>query len=171
MKNLRSNKRLLLVSGILFLPLALAGCADLTPGKYVQVLTSTQATEMDQWRLWLGIIFGVELLITVASAIKLSAAQYGIGLLTALPGVFLYWTVLGEWAYRLEAWMFSWGGIGKVLVVGGSAIAGATGFGLYNPFLCGVVFDNLELVRYTGIPAAITGGILALVLAYKAVAD
>lgn len=156
--------RLFFVAGVVGIALTTMGCADLTPGKYVKVLSSSEAQAMDSWRLWLGIAFGIELLVTVVAAVKLGASKYASWLVSNLLGIWVNWTIFGEWGYRLAAWVFGWGVVGKVLAVVGSVLGGVAGLGLLMSVPCGLVFNDLEMLKYVGLSSAISGGILAIVL-------
>lgn len=160
-----------MVAALLLVSVSMAGCADLTPGKYVKVLSAAQAQEMDSWRLWLGIIFGVELLVSVIAAIKCGAGMFATSVLSGFLGIWINWTIFGEWGYRLAAWIFSWGVIGKVLAVLGGVLGGGLGAGLLLCVPYGIVFNDLEMLKYVGVSSAISGAILAIGLTVAAVKE
>jgi hypothetical protein len=158
-----------LLLALVVLGLGAASCADTTPGKYVKVLSESEAADLQQWRLVLGLVLAGEFLVTLVAAVKAGANSFAgsmVGYALAIP---IHWTVFGEWGYRLSAWVFSWGVAGKVMAVLGGLVVGGVGLAPSSEvFAAAFIFNDLDIVKWTGVPAAIASGLLCIGMIVKA---
>ena len=144
-KTARQRAALLLMLGLI---LYVAACANLTPGKYVKVLDDQQMEQLRTWRIWMGLILGVQYILMIYATRKLQdEARFG-WLILNIIGVPFLWTKLGEWFYRLATWIIGWGLGGKILTVIGGLLTGSYGVGNIGMFVIGgVMFKDMQILK------------------------
>lgn len=167
MKNATLKNRGILLA-LVCLTLFLEACANTTPGKYTKILNDAQAAELQSWRFWMGLIIGVQYIMMLYATHKTRDQNRFGGLILNLVGVPFLWSKLGEWAYRLTAWIFGWGLVGKIFLVVGGGLSGGFGVGNLGLYiLAGFLFKNVELLKYGVLPSLVSSMIFNLYIFSK----
>ena len=149
------------VVALLSAVLLLQACADLTPGKYAKVIDDQQKAKLEMWRntMWVIIVLQVVIMLPVRIKQGANSGEWGAvaNLIFMLLSIPLCWTKLGEWGYRLTAWVLGWGFVGQFLTVLFALLSGlGLGVGsLIGLILGGHLFHDIRILQYLVLPTLI----------------
>ena len=120
--------------------------------------------QIKSWRLYLGIILGVQYLIALYVARRTRKGNIGGSLIGGIVGALLVFTKLGEWIYKIILWVFGWGLFGKIVAVILALLTGLGGIGNLTAYIiAGYLYYDVQVMGLCVLPSVIIGFIVLVV--------
>jgi hypothetical protein len=112
--------------------------------------------QLESWRLYLGIVLGIQYLMALYVAQRTKKRNIGYNLVLGIIGMLLVFTKLGEWVYKIILWVFGWGLWGKVVAVILAVLTGVGGVGNITAYIiAGYVYHDLQVMGLCVLPSVI----------------
>ena len=112
--------------------------------------------QLEQWRLYLGVVLGIQLLLSFYVAVRTKRKNVGRNLAGSAIGILLTFTKVGEWMYNAILLILGWGLIGKIVLVILTLFTGLSGIGNLTAFVIGgYVYPDMQVLIYCVAPSII----------------
>jgi hypothetical protein len=119
-------------------------------------IAKPMSTQLESWRLYLGVILGIQYLMALYVAQRTKRKNIGYNLLLGIVGMLLMFTKLGEWMYKIILWVFGWGTLGKIVGVILALLTGVGGVGNITAYIiAGYVYYDLQVMGLCVLPSVI----------------
>lgn len=112
--------------------------------------------QIESWRLYLGVVLGLQYLMSVYIAVRTKQRHMGRNLIVGILSLLLVFTKLGEWIYKIVLWVFGWGLVGKIVAVILALLTGVVGTGSITAYIiAGYIYHDMQVMELCVLPSAI----------------
>jgi hypothetical protein len=119
-------------------------------------IAKPMSKQLESWRLYLGIILGIQYLMALYVAQRTKRRNIGYNLILGIVGMLLVFTKLGEWMYKIILWVFGWGTLGRIVAVILGLLTGVGGVGNITAYIiAGYVYYDLQVMGLCVLPSVI----------------